>query len=332
VTLFRTKFLLATLTLSSWALLLAMPQIVSTPIRTDLSFGRADQALERIDGILSQNASDAEAHHLRCRVLYQEQRWDDAIAACQQAVALDPSSSEYHLWLGRAFGEKADRVSFIQAYKLARRVRGEFETAVRLNPRSVEALSDLGEFDVDAPGIVGGGLAKAETVAAQLDALSPAAAHQLRAGIAEQRKDYALAENEFKEAITASTTPARAWMDLASFYRRRNRIDDMVAAVHAGAALDRHPHDSYSSAALVDGASLLARTNSEPDMAIDLLRQYLASPAPAEEAPAFAVRAQLARLLLKQGDQEGAEREIAQVHALASGYRDAQLPATNTGR
>jgi tetratricopeptide (TPR) repeat protein len=329
---FSNRLLLFSVALALPAVLAAMPQVTSTPIRSDLNFGRADQALERLDTVLAQDTSDAEAYHLRCRVLYQEQRWDDAIASCQRAVQLDAGNSEYHLWLGRAYGEKADRVSFLQAYKLAHQVRSEFESAARLDPQNVDALSDLGEFDVDAPAIAGGGLTKAEAVVKQLEPLSPAAAHQLRARIAEQRKDYPLAETELRAAIAASPTPARGWTDLASFYRRRGRLDDMEAAVHTAASLARHTSDRNESVALVDGASLLARTNRQPDVAVELLRQYLASSAQSAEAPSFAVRAQLARLLLKQGDQQGADREIAMVHALASGFHDQKLQSTNTGR
>nr|WP_286676369.1 tetratricopeptide repeat protein [Paracidobacterium acidisoli] len=297
-----------------------------------MNFGRADQALERLDNALAIDHSDAEAYHLRCRVLYQEQRWDDAIAACRRAVELAPDNSEYHLWMGRAWGEKADRVSFLQAYKLAHQVRAEFETAVRLDPKNVDALSDLGEFDVDAPAIAGGGLSKAEVIAGQLDPLSASAAHQLRAQIAEQRKDYAQSESELRAAVAASPAPAHAWADLASFYRRRGRLDDMVAAIRTAASLARHTRSRSESVALTDGASLLFRTNREPELAIQMLNEYLSSPAQSEEAPAFAVRTQLALLLQKQGDQEGAEREIAMVHALASGYRDGNLASTNTGR
>lgn len=329
---FRNRLFLFSVGLALPAVVAAMPQITSTPIRTDLNFGRADEALERLDTVLSQDTSDAEAHHLRCRVLYQEQRWDDAIASCQHAVLLAPDNSEYHLWLGRAYGEKADRVSFLQAYKLAHQVRSEFETAVRLDPQNVDALSDLGEFDVDAPAIAGGGLTKAEALLKQLDAVSPASGHQLRARIAEQRKDYPLAESEYRAAIAASPTPARAWTDLASFYRRRGQLDDMEAAVHTATSLAQHTSDRNESVALVDGASLLARTNRQPEVAVELLREYLASSAQSAEAPSFAVRAQLARLLLKQGDQQGADREIAMVHALASGFHDRKLHSTNTGR
>jgi tetratricopeptide (TPR) repeat protein len=86
---------------------------------------------------------------------------------------------------------------------LAKRVRAEFEEAVRLNPRNAEALADLGEFYYTAPGVVGGGIDKAEGVAAQLDKIDPCARHELRGHIAEQRKDYGTAEREFKQAIAA---------------------------------------------------------------------------------------------------------------------------------
>jgi hypothetical protein len=61
---------------------------------------------------------------------------------------------------GPRAGEKAGRASFLSAYSLAKQVRSEFETAVRLNPRNAEALMDLGEFYKDAPSVIGGGLTK----------------------------------------------------------------------------------------------------------------------------------------------------------------------------
>jgi hypothetical protein len=125
------------------------------------------------------------------------------------------------MWLGRALGEKASRASFLSAYSLGKRVRGEFEEAVRLNSRNAEALADLGEFYYSAPGVVGGGDDKAEGVAAQLDKVDGARAHELRGRMAEQRKDFGTAEREYKQAIAAGAHPAFQWMTLASFYRRR---------------------------------------------------------------------------------------------------------------
>ena len=82
--------------------------------------------------------------------------WDAGIPSCEKAVALDPNDGLYHLWLGRIYGEKADRAGFLKAAGLAGKVRTEFERAVELSPNSWEARTDLAEFYLEAPGIVGG--------------------------------------------------------------------------------------------------------------------------------------------------------------------------------
>ena len=147
------------------------PSQLLEAVRGDLTQGRADHGLQAVGQLLAQDPQNAEAHNLRCRIYLQEQRWSDAIRSCQAAVKLMPDNSSYHLWLARALGEKADRVSFITAFKMAKQIHVEFETAAKLNPHNANALSDLGEFYVDAPGIVGGGIDKAEPVAQQLDSV-----------------------------------------------------------------------------------------------------------------------------------------------------------------
>lgn len=293
-----------------------MPAMAADPVRFDLNAGRADAALQALDPALSQNPADAEALNLRCRVFYEEQLWDQAIADCEAAVKASPGDSDFHLWLGRAYGQKAAHISMVSAFKLARKVAVEFQQAVQLEPRSVAALSDLGEFDVDAPGIVGGGINRAEALVPELQTLSPAAALALQAHIAEARKNYPEAEFNLKAAIAQSSYPSSAWIDLASFYRRRGRLDDMLSAIHTGAALDRH-----HGPALVDAASNLTAARREPQTAVQLLQLYLTSRAQTEDAPAFIVRAQLAHLLADQGDAAGAQQQLAVAHTLASAWR-----------
>ncbi len=288
----------------------------ANPTRRDLELGRADSALQSLNATLAGNPNDAEAHNLRCRIYYQEEAWDRAISDCEAAVKLAPNDSNFHLWLGRAYGEKAAHASLLSSYPLARKVRAEFENAVQLDAKNAAALADLGEFDVMAPIVVGGGYARADSVVQQLRGVNPAGALDLQAEIAESKKDYGTAEANLRAAIAQSADPAGAWMDLAAFYRRRGRVDDMVAAVHQGAALDRR-----HSAALVDGASNLILAGREPQTAIEWLRQYLTSDAQSELAPAFVVRAQLADLLQNLGDLAAAQDQIAMVRALASGYR-----------
>jgi tetratricopeptide (TPR) repeat protein len=224
-------------------------------------------------------------------------------------------------------GEKADRVSFIKAYGLAKRVKAEFEIAAALDPRNAEALSALGEYYTEAPGIVGGGKDKAAAVADKLDAVDHARAEELRGRIAASNKDTTAAEQHFREAITASRRPASYWMVLGSFYQKQNDLARMQAAIHSGLEADGGHGEP-----LVDAAHLLTRAGQDPQSAIRLLREYLASPEKSEDEPAFRVHLLLASLLNKQGDTAGAAREIQAATAIASVYHPTKQVATNTGR
>jgi tetratricopeptide (TPR) repeat protein len=286
-----------------------------------LQAGEADKALALLN-TLAQPGGRAEAYNLRCRVEYTLAHWDRAANDCEQAVKLDGQNSDDHLWLGRALGEKASRASFLNAYSLAKRVRAEFEVASRLNPRNAEALGALGEYYKEALEVVGGGLDKAERVAAQLDKLDPALAHELHSKIAEKRKDYGTAERELKQAITASAHPALQWMTLADFYRRRERWTEMESAVHSGEnAAER---DKHAGVALYNGASVLIETKRDPERAAKMLEDYLGGSSKTEDGPAFVAHTWLARLKLQQGDTAAASREQAAALALAHDYKPAQ--------
>jgi tetratricopeptide (TPR) repeat protein len=306
-----------------WAL---TPEDRSNVVR-DLQEGRADQAYELLQAATAQNSRDAEAEQLACRLALQLERWDNAVSACEKAVALDPTSSNNHLWYGRALGEKANRVSFLKAYGLAKRVKVEFETAVALDPRNAEAFSDLGEYYTEAPAIVGGGKDKAVALAAKLDDVDRARAEELRGRIAVSNKDMDAAEQHFRQAIAAAPHSASYWMVLASFYEKQNDLLRMQQAIHSGLEANGARGEP-----LVDAAQLLTRSGQDPQTATRLLREYLASPEKSEDQPAFRIHLLLASLLNKQGDMAGAEREIQAASAIASVYHPTRQVATNTGR
>jgi tetratricopeptide (TPR) repeat protein len=291
-------------------------------INAALQAGEADKAIGLIGSLPQSGANSAEAQNLECRVRYTLQQWDAAAGECEQAVRLDAGNSNYHLWLGRALGERADRASFLSAFSLGKRVRTEFEEAVNLDPHNVLALSDLGEFYREAPGVVGGGLDKAENIAGQLDRLSPARAHQLRSAIAESRKDEAAAEHELRLSIQTSPHPAFQWTVLASFYEHRQRWPEMEDAIHNCTSAAAKDHTA--GVALYDGAGILIRARRDPELAAKMLEDYLAGDSKTEEAPAFVAHYRLARLLEQLGDRVGAQREQAAGYDLAHEYRPPQ--------
>ena len=310
-------------------LALAAPALAYAPISSStlrqaneaLQAGQADRALSLLLPLPAEGAGAAEAQNLLCRVRFTLQQWNAAVDACRQAVRLEPNNSVYHDWLGRALGEKADRASFLRAYSLGKRTREEFEQAVRLDPRNVAALVDLGLFDTDAPGIVGGGMDKAEAIAAQLDKMNPAKAWELRGNIAAARKDFGTAERDYKQAIAVSRHPAEQWTILANFYRHRQRWNEMDYAIRrcvAAAAQDRHP-----GVALYDGAGVLIAARRDPALAAKMLEGYLAGSSQSDEAPAFVAHIRLARLKQQLGDAEGARQELFAAAAMAREYNPA---------
>jgi tetratricopeptide (TPR) repeat protein len=282
-----------------------------------LQAGQADTAL----ALLQPQPSSAQVHNLRCRVFFTLEQWDAAASECQQAVNLEEHDSDFHLWLGRALGEKADHAWFGSAFSLAKRARMEFEEAVRLNSQNAAALADLGEFYYEAPAVVGGGAEKADEVAFQLDRVDPERAHELRGRIAESRKDYATAERELKQALAVSKHPAFRWMTLASFYSRRERWDDMNIALKTGRKAAQS--DPQSAVALYNGASMLAKFKIDLSLAAQMFRDYLASSSKNEDAPAFVANTRLALVEMSLGDPAAAQRERAAALALAHNYRPA---------
>jgi len=130
-------------------------------------------------------------------------------------------------------------------------------------------------------------------------------------------KDSAAAETEYRAAIAASNSGARAWEDLAGFFRKFNRLDEMEQAVgHLETACLDHPD------ALMDGAQMLLETGRNFPLAERLLRRYLSSPD--EAGPAFKAHDMLGQLLEKQGNRQAAAREYRAALELAHSYAQAQ--------
>lgn len=281
-----------------------------------LSAGRVDDAIDSLQKQI-QSAASAQSYNLLCRAYYMLGDWDRGIHACEQASKLDPQTGVYHLWLGRAYGEKADRSGMFSAARLAKKVRESFERAVELDPTNWKARADLAEFYVEAPGVMGGSKDKALKQAAAIAPMNPAMAHWVAAQVAEKDKDAATAEREYRAAIVASHSGARAWDDLAGFLKKSNRLGEMEQAL---GHLETAPVDQPDS--LMDGAQMLLETGRNFPLAEQLLRRYLASPD--EAGPAFKAHDMLGQLLEKQGNREAAAREYRAALELAHSYAPAQ--------
>ena len=152
--------------------------------------------------------------------------WKQATESFEHALALAPANAEYALWLGRTYGRRAETSSWMTAGFHASKTRQYFEKAVALNPHYNEALNDLFAYYLEAPGILGGGVDKAEAIAQRIAEHSPAEYHFAEAQLAEKRKDYPAAEQHLRQAIELAPREVGRVIDLATFLARRGRMEE----------------------------------------------------------------------------------------------------------
>ncbi len=231
---------------------------------------------------------DAQVYALIGQNLFMLGDLKKATEAFEKTVAAEPANAEFALWLGRAYGRRAETANPFSAPGLASKARQFFEKAVELNPRYVEALSDLFEYYLEAPSFLGGGLDKAEATAARIAQLDAAEGHGARAALAERRKQYGSAEDEFRRAVAASPGEIGRLIDLARFLARRGRIQE------ADQSLERAAHIAPDSPRLMFArADLYVQQKRNLETARSLLKRYLSSELTPDDPP----RSDAAKLL-----------------------------------
>jgi len=169
---------------------------------------------------------DGAVYELMGQNHYMQGEYKKATELLENAAAAEPGNSEYELWLGRAFGRRAETASPFTAPANATKARQHFEKAVELNPRNLEALSDLFEYYLEAPGFLGGGLDKAVGVAGQMASLAPVEGHWAQARLAEKKKEFGSAEEHLQRAAELAPKQAGRLIDLARFLAKQGRYPE----------------------------------------------------------------------------------------------------------
>lgn len=303
-------------------LALLFATLVSWSARADLDpeallkQGHADEALRVLNSEVRTHPDNAAAYNLLCRVYFQLEMWDSALRMAEKSTSLDPPNSLYHQWEGRAAGRKAENSNPFTAFNLARKVKSEFERAVALDGNNLSARADLAEYYLEAPGFLGGDKKKAREQADAVAQHDPGLGDYILARV-EEKQGSGRAEQQYQKAIASSNDSARYWVELAYFYRRAGRPQDMEIAINH--SLTARPDGPFK----YDAAFLLLRTGRNYPGAAEMLRDYLGNHV-SEDGPAFHAHYLLGELMEKQGDHRQAEQEFRTALALASTFRPAR--------
>ena len=149
-----------------------------------------------------------------------------ATEAFEKALALAPRNSELHRLLGNVYGRRAETASIFTAPGYARKAHQYFEQAVALDPSNREAAANLFEYYLEAPGIMGGGIEKAENLVTRIISLDPPAGHHAQAQLERKRNRYEAAEEQLRRAAELAPRQVGRLIDLARFLADRGRVKE----------------------------------------------------------------------------------------------------------
>jgi Flp pilus assembly protein TadD len=203
-----------------------------------------------------------------------------ASESLEKAVALEPDDAQCLLWLGRAYGRRAETSNPFSAPGYASKARQMFERAVAVDPSDKEALGDLFDFYLDAPSFLGGGQSKAEALAARVSQIDPAEGLYYQAQIDDRHSQYDSAEQKLRKALEIAPTQPGRFLELAKFLAKRGRFAESEAMFDEAARLSpNNPHQMF------DRASLYITQRRNLAEARVLLERYLRLPLTPNDPP-----------------------------------------------
>jgi len=185
------------------------------------------QALQIVE---SAQPKTAASYALLGQCYYMLEDYKKSSEAIQKAVDADGGNSVYWDWLGRAYGKRAENAFPLTAPSYASKARQYFEKAVELDAENLDAVDDLFEYYLEAPGFLGGGTDKAAAIAERVRQRAAAKYHSMHARLAEKAKKPAIAEQQWRAATEAAPTEPGRWIDLARFLARQGRHAESDAA------------------------------------------------------------------------------------------------------
>lgn len=229
---------------------------------------------------------------------------DEAVTRGESLAKESPSCGPCHLALGSAYGAKAQSASILTKMSWAKKCRASFARAVEIEPGSLDARLALIQFDVNAPGIAGGGIEKAKADAEGIAKLSPSFGRMAAGMIHEKEGDLAGAEKEYRGAASAAdpseSTPLRV---LVGFLERQKRPDEGFEVLRA--YLARHPGDPL---ALYQVGRLSAASGKNGAEGLAALEAFLKAPPAGDRPPRPAdARWRIGQILAAQGRKADAK-------------------------
>jgi tetratricopeptide (TPR) repeat protein len=187
--------------------------------------GKYKEAKTVFEPAFKANTRDAAAAFYLGRIALEERRHERAADYFETATKLDPKSTTYFLWLGRAVGREAQQANVLRQPGLAKRTKSAWERAIELDPDNLDARSDLIQYYVQAPGFLGGSTAKAIEQAEAIRERNALRGYLELGALYERDKKFADAEKAYLAASKEKSDRHVGTYRLGLFYQNTGAFD-----------------------------------------------------------------------------------------------------------
>lgn len=262
-------------------------------------------------------AQNAEQFYRAGRDAMQRGDLDKAVEQFEKAVAAKPKESDYHFWLGNAYGMAAMKASMVKQAGYAKKTLASFEKAVQLDPNNIEARFGLIDYYMRAPGFMGGSHEKAMQQAAEIKKREALAGHRAYARIYMRQKKNDLARKELVEAVREQPQSAKAHYFLGNFFVNEKNFAGAIHEFEMAIKLD----STYMPAWFRLGQTI-AQTSTNFARGEEALRKYLNYKPTWDEPQHVGAWYWLGQLYEKQGKKEAAKSAYINAQRLAPGEKD----------
>ncbi|WP_157492311.1 tetratricopeptide repeat protein [Geothrix fermentans] len=196
--------------------LLALAQPTAPTFRADLDAGRYLKVLGESEARLRQNPNDAAAWAAKSQALSSLQRFTEAHAAADRALAANSSLADALLARGLARAGEAIRQRDLGSLRGALGAMDDLRAATAADPTLAPAWMSLGLAYEMLPGLLGGSTKKALRCADQLRRVAPARGDLLQALVLVEEDKWREAEPYFGRALALTPQDPEVvgqWLD-----------------------------------------------------------------------------------------------------------------------
>ena len=262
---------------------------------------KAEELYQKTDfeaslALLDKQSPDPCTQFLIARDYFMLGEFKKSVDYLQRAAAAASTDSEYMDWLGRAYGKRAETANPLLAPGLAGKARQAFERAVALDGANRDALSDLFDYYLNAPGFLGGGYDKALAVANKMTRVDPSEAYFAKAELAQKHQQYEAAEQQLRQAVEVAPREVGHLIALAKFLANQGRNGESDAVFQQAQKVSPNAPRVWFAK-----ADVLVKQKRNLSEAKTLLKQYVQAPITVDDPPR-----QQAFQLLKQAEAGGA--------------------------